>query len=65
MIEPLIIVGEFFYALTHHHPFMAVLMGISVVVAGKGRWLLRLFMAILLIALLHDALTGQLGSDLK
>jgi hypothetical protein len=63
-IESLIFIGEFFYALTHNHPWAAVIMRISLVIAGRGRWLLRIFIAIL-IATLHDAWTGQLWSDIQ
>jgi hypothetical protein len=63
-IEALIFVGEFFYALVHHSA-AAILMRVSLVIAGRGRWLLPLFIAVLLVAILHDALTGQLRSELQ
>ena len=64
-IKSLVFVGEFFYTLTHGHPWTAVLMGVSLVIAGRERWLLRIFMAAVLIALLHDTLTGHLSEDLR
>jgi hypothetical protein len=59
-MEALTIIGSFLYELMHHHPYPAILMGISLVVAGRGHWLLRLFIAVLLIAAVHDYFTGQL-----
>jgi hypothetical protein len=65
LIETLILVGEFLYALTHGHPVAVVLGGFSLVVAGQGQWLARIFIARLLIALLPDWWFGQLAGDLK
>ena len=65
-INSFISVGHFFDALTHGHATAAVAMAVSLVIAGEGRWLLRAFMALLLIALLHDAPTGHhLTEDLR
>jgi hypothetical protein len=65
LIETLMLVSEFLYALTHHHPVAAVIGGFSLVVAGRGQYLARIFIAILLICLLHDWITGQISMDLK
>jgi hypothetical protein len=51
LIETLILVGEFLYAFTHGHPVAAVPGRFSLVVAGRGQWLARIFIARLLIAL--------------
>jgi hypothetical protein len=64
VIESVLLIGEFFYTLTHGHPWIAVLMGIGIVVTGQGRWLLRLFVVVLLVCILHDAWTGQLWSEI-
>jgi hypothetical protein len=64
-IESLIFIGEFFYTLTHGHPWTAILTGVSLVLVGRGRWLLRAFIVIVLIAIIHDAITGQLAQELK
>jgi hypothetical protein len=63
MTEALIVLGEFLYALAHH-PFMAILMGVSLLIAGRGAWLLRLFIFAVLVAIIHDFFTGQLWSEL-
>ena len=64
-IESLIFIGEFFYAFTHKHQISALPMGVALVVAGRGRWLLRIAIAIFLIAFIHDWLMGQLPEDLR
>jgi len=65
-IEALIFIGEFFYALTHKHQIAALVMGVALVLTGRSRWwLLRLFIAIFVIAFIHDWFYGQLPRDLQ
>jgi hypothetical protein len=63
-MQAVLILGEFLYALAHH-PLMAVLIGVSLVIAGRGALLVRLFILAVLIAIIHDCFTGQLWSELK
>lgn len=63
LIEPLLLIGNFFYSLTHH-PWAAIITAAMIVAFRRG-WLLKLIFAILLIAFIHDAITGQLANDLK
>jgi hypothetical protein len=64
-IHPLFVfiaVGVFLYGLAKS-PVLAIAMGATLfafVILVRGRWLLRLFILMWLVAATHDALTGQL-----
>ncbi len=60
---PLAGVAVFLYGLAYSAP-LAVIMGgvlLAFVVLTRQRWILRLLIAVVLIAVIHDALTGELN----
>ncbi len=60
---PLAGVAAFLYGLAYSAT-LAVIMGavlLAFVIVTRGRWLLRLLIAVVLIAVIHDALTGELN----
>ncbi len=60
---PLTGVAVFLYGLAYSPP-LAVIMGgvlLAFVVLTRQRWILRLFITVILVAVIHDALTGELN----
>lgn len=64
-IEAIAITGTFFYALHQGHLARALLIAAMLMFTGRGHWILKGLMLIILVAIVHDLFTGQLWSEVK